>query len=239
MAAPPSLQEAIEKAGSPINLIWKPNAPAWVPPVVDPEYSGWAAEQRAGYETASLSDLSHHMRDLFIKGPDATKLLADYSANNYEKFVVGQAKQFVPVNENGDIITDGILMRRAEDEYILTGPPASMSWILYHGQKGDYKVDFEDDPDSEFRGGDPVLSRYQIQGPAALDIVSKVFGGPLPETKFFHSTPATLDGREYRAFRHGMAGQPGYEFIGDYKDGEFLREALMKAGEDSGIVRVG
>ena len=207
--------------------------------MVPPEFVGWRVEQTAAFKTAAISDLSHHMRDLFISGPDATRLLSDYSANNYENFAVGQAKQFVPVTAQGHIVQDGILMRNAEDRYTLTGPPASQSWVLFHGQRGGYDVEFKDDPDSEFRPGDPALFRYQVQGPNALALVEKVFGGPLPETKFFHTTPVTLEGRDFRALRHGMAGQPGYEFIGDYADGEFVRDALLRAGDEFGLVQVG
>ena len=235
----PSLQEGIDRAGSAVNLLWKPDAPPWNPPVVPPEFVGWRVEQTAAFKTVALSDLSHHMRDLFISGPDATRLLSDHSANNYENFAVGQAKQFVPVTAQGHIVQDGILMRDAEDRYTLSGPPASQSWVLFHGQRGGYDVEFRDDPDSEFRQGDPVMFRYQVQGPNALALVEKVFGGPLPETKFFHTAPVSLGGRSFRALRHGMAGQAGYEFIGDYADGEFVRDALLRAGEEFGLVQVG
>jgi vanillate/3-O-methylgallate O-demethylase len=143
------------------------------------------------------------------------------------------------VTQSGHIVQDGILMRDAKDRYTLTGPPPSQSWILFHGERGGYDVEFQDDPDSEFRPGDPVLFRYQVQGPNALAIVEKVFGGPLPEAKFFHTTTATLGGRNFRALRHGMAGQAGYEFIGDYPDGEYVKEALLAAGDEFGLVQVG
>ncbi len=234
-----SLQEAIGEVGGPIRLLWKPNAPAWAPPVVEPEYVGWREEQAAWCQNVALSDLSHHMRDLFIEGPDATRLLSDLSANNYESFEIGQGKQFVPVTEQGHIVTDGILMRDDRDRYTLSGPPASQSWVMYHGEKGGYDVAFRDDPDSSIRRGDPVLFRYQIQGPRALDLVERVFGGALPETKFFHSTPVTLGGRSFRALNHNMAGQPGYELIGEWKDGAFVKQELLAAGEELGLVPVG
>jgi glycine cleavage system aminomethyltransferase T len=66
-----------------------------------------------------------------------------------------------------------------------------------------------------------------------------VFGGPLPETKFFHATPVTLDGRQIKALRHGMAGQAGCEFIGAWADGAYVKEALTRAGEPLGLVHVG
>jgi glycine cleavage system aminomethyltransferase T len=36
-----------------------------------------------------------------------------------------------------------------------------------------------------------------------------------------------------------MAGQPGYEFIGNYEDHDFVRDAFLEAGEEFGIARIG
>ncbi len=111
--ATPSLQDGIDKAGSPIRLLWKPNAEPWTPEVVEREYAGWRQEQAAWHEGVALLNLSHHMYDMWIEGPDATRVLAEYGANNFEKFAVGQAKQYVPVTRDGKIVTDGILARHA------------------------------------------------------------------------------------------------------------------------------
>ncbi|MDE1146453.1 MAG: hypothetical protein PW843_07500 [Azospirillaceae bacterium] len=243
MSAPgtaPTLQDAIDKAGSPIRLLWKPNAPAWTVPVIEPEYAGWRQEQAAWREGVAISDLSHHMSDLFIEGPDATRLLSYVSANDFENFVVGQAKQFVPVTAEGNIVTDGVLMRDAEQKYTLSGVPASQTWVAYHAKAGRFDVAITSDPDSRLRkSGNPVLFRYQVQGPRALEVVERAFGGPLPKTKFFHSTPVTLAGHSFRAFRHGMAGQPGYEFIGTWDGAVAVKAALLRAGEPSGMLHVG
>jgi hypothetical protein len=75
--------------------------------------------------------------DTFIEGPDATRLLAAVSANNYENFAVGQAKQFVPVAGDGNIITDGILLRTGEHAYILSGVSAAQEWVEYHAGTGE------------------------------------------------------------------------------------------------------
>lgn len=236
---PPSLQEAIDKVGTPIDLVWKPNAPNWAVPVVEPEYTGFAAEQEAWRSTVTISDLSHHMSDLFLDGPDAKRLLSDYSANGYDNFAVGQAKQFVPVTEDGHIVTDGILMRGGKESFSLTGVPSAQSWVRYHGESGGYDVEMRTDPDSGLRKGDPELFRYQVQGPRALEVVEAAFGGPLPETKFFHSQEVSLSGATFRSLRHGMTGMPGYEFIGDYADGAKVKAALMKAGKDFDMEHVG
>ncbi|MFJ3799617.1 aminomethyl transferase family protein [Streptomyces sp. NPDC090088] len=237
----PSLQDGIDKAGSPIDLLWKPGAEPWTPEVVAREYHGWRQEQTAWHEGVALLNLSHHMYDLWIEGRDATRLLADHGANNFEKFAIGQAKQYVPVTRHGHIVTDGILAREAENAYLLSGIPAAQHWVQYHAEQGGYDVAFETDASSAFRpgGGDPKLFRYQIQGPGALELIEKVFGAPIPETKFFHATPVTLDGRAFKALRHGMAGQAGYEFIGPWEHAAHVHEAFLTAGEPLGLIQVG
>ena len=234
-----SLQDGIDEAGSPVELLWRREPLVWKGPVLPDEITGWQPEQSAAFETASLSDLSHHMRDLWIAGPDATKLLSDYTANNYENFAVGQAKQLVPVTEQGWLIKDGILFRKGENSYVLTGVPTAGSWLQYQSQNDNYRVEFTDDPSSDHRHGDPVLFRYQLQGPNALGIVERAFGGPLPKTKFFHSVDVSLGGSHFKALRHGMSGQAGYEFFGDFADGQRVYAALMEAGHDLGVVEVG
>ncbi len=239
-AAITSLQEAVDHAGSPMKLLWKPGAPPWQPPVLPPEYVGWREEQAAATKTVALSDLSYHMRDLFITGSDAVRLLSDFSANNYEKFEIGQAKQFIPVTEAGLLVTDGILLRTASESFTLTGVDAAHNWIIYQAQQGAYDVEFKDDPEKTFHPGDPILCRYQVQGPLALELVEEVFGaGKVDVPRFFHSSEIEWNGRRYRALRHGMAGQPGYEFIGDYADGAALKQALIEAGEQFGLQQIG
>jgi glycine cleavage system aminomethyltransferase T len=237
--AVPSLQDGIDQAGSAVALLWKPGSAPWTPEVIEPEYAGWRQEQAAWHDGVSISDLSHHMSDTFIAGRDATRLLAAVSANNYENFAVGQAKQFIPVAEDGNILTDGILLRAAEHEYILSGVSPAQEWVRYHAGQGGWDVSCVTDPPSGWRGGaDPRLFRFQVQGPLADDLVARAFG-PLPHTRFFHAVPVTLAGREFRALRHNMAAQAGYEFIGQWQDGAAVKEALMTAGDPLGLVHVG
>jgi vanillate/3-O-methylgallate O-demethylase len=236
----PSLQDGIDKAGSAVSLLWTVNPAPWNPENVEPEYAGWRQEQSAWHDGVALSELSHHMFDTFIAGPDAIRLLSAVSANNYEKFAIGQAKQFIPVASDGNIVTDGIVHRVAEQEFILSGIPAAQNWVKYHGEKGGYDVSFVTDPSSAFRGGaDPVLFRYQVQGPLAAELVAAVFGGPLPPAKFFHSIPVTLDGRGFTALRHNMAGQDGYELIGEWQHAAAVKDAIVAAGQDFGLIQVG
>lgn len=235
-----SLQDGIDQAGSPIQLLWKADSPRWHPPVVPLEFAGWREEQFAAHRSVAFSDLSHHMWDTFVEGPDAVRLLSETTANNYDNFAIGQAKQLVAVTEQGHIVSDDIIARDGADKFTISGVPFAQSWVRYHAETGDYDVSATSDPDSFVRGGlDPVLFRYQVQGPYAEEVVAKAFGAPLPKVKFFHSTPVTVAGRTFRAHRHGMTGQPGYEFIGDWADAEYVKQALLEAGESYGLLQVG
>jgi glycine cleavage system aminomethyltransferase T len=238
--AAPSLQDGIDHAGSPVRLLWRQGAQPWLPDTIEPEIAGWRAEQAAWHSGVSLSDLSHHMFDTYIEGPDATRLLSAVSANNYDSFATGQAKQFIPVTARGALITDGILLRESECRYVLSGIPAAQNWVKYHGERGGYDATFDTDPSTNFRhGADPRIFRYQVQGPLARELVETALRGPLPAAKFFHSVPVTLDGRDFRALRHNMAGQDGYELIGDWDHAPAVLDRLRVVGEQFGLVRVG
>jgi syringate O-demethylase len=52
-------------------------------------------------------------------------------------------------------------------------------------------------------------------------------------------TTLTIAGKQVGALRHGMAGQPGWELYGPWDDGEAVRQALIKAGEEFGMRLVG
>jgi vanillate/3-O-methylgallate O-demethylase len=49
----------------------------------------------------------------------------------------------------------------------------------------------------------------------------------------------TIAGKKVRALRHGMAGAPGLEVWGPYEQGDEIRQAILDAGKDAGIVPVG
>lgn len=63
-----SLEAAIERVGSPVELLRNAPARPHTFPVA-PEFTNWRSEQKAWRESCALLDQSHHMTDLFIKGP--------------------------------------------------------------------------------------------------------------------------------------------------------------------------
>jgi glycine cleavage system aminomethyltransferase T len=112
--------------------------------------------------------------------------------------------------------------------------------VTFHAERGDAAVTVERDDNSAVRqSGPPRLYRYELQGPTAAALIEQVSGAPLPDVKFFNMAEFTIAGRQVRGLRHGMAGQPGFELFGPWEDGDAVLSALLEAGADHGLVRVG
>ena len=100
-----NLEEAIQASGGNIvKMMRNSQIGAYVYPVVAPEFTNWRDEQRAWAETCVLFDQTHHMVNLFFKGPGALKLISDTAINSVENFPVGMAKQYVPTTPAGYVI---------------------------------------------------------------------------------------------------------------------------------------
>ncbi|MBX6388827.1 MAG: aminomethyl transferase family protein [Frankia sp.] len=236
-----SLEDAIRRAGSPVELLrHSPARPHLFP--VAAEFTNWRAEQRAWRTSCVLFDQSHHMTDLYLTGPDASRLLSDFGVNTLAGFGPGRAKQYVAVNRDGYFIGDAILFHLDEGQYDLVGHPTVANWLRYNAEAGGYDVELDVDDNSADRlppGSPPACYRYELQGPTARPLVEKLIGGPLPDVRFFHMTEFTVAGHRVRALRHGMAGQPGFELFGPWPAGAEVLAAILEVGAEFGLVRAG
>jgi glycine cleavage system aminomethyltransferase T len=233
-----TLAAAIDRCGGAVPLLRNASGRPTVFPVA-PEFSNWRSEQRAWREGCALLDQSHHMTDLFVRGPDAQRALSRLAVNSFESFEVDRAKQFAAVSHEGFMIGDGILFHLAPDSFDLVGHRMVVDWVQFNLEYGEYEVALERDDDSLVREGPPRLYRYELQGPTAAAIVERLIEGPLPEVRFFTMCTFAIDGLEVRALRHGMAGRPGFELFGPWEEGERLREAILGAGAALGLVPAG
>lgn len=234
-----SLAVALERVGSPVDLLRNlPFPPSTFP--VQPEFTNWRSEQRAWLDSCALLDQSHHMTDLFVEGPGALRLFSHLAVNTFANFGPGKAKQFVAVAPDGHLIGDAILFHLDENSFDLVGHPMVIDWVTFHLERGDYEATaVRDDNSIVRRSGPPTFYRYELQGPNSLALLEQVTGAPVPEARFFSMAEFTIAGRRVRGLRHGMAGQPGFELFGPWADGDAVLEALLGAGTDHGLVRVG
>jgi len=238
-----SLEDLLQNAGNPVDMLRNSQIGAYVYPVVAPEFTNWRDEQLAWRETCVLYDQSHHMVDVFVEGPDALKMLSHLTINSFKNFVVNKAKQFVPCSYDGYVIGDGILFYLDENKLVFVGRAPTANWIQFHGETGGYDVSIVYDDRSPSRPmGKPVTRihyRYQIQGPNAEQLIEKLNGGPFPDIRFFNMGHINIAGRKVQALRHGMAGAPGLEIWGPYEEGEEIRAAIVETGKEFGLAQVG
>ena len=234
-----SLEELLQTVGSPVKLLRDAQIGPYAFPVVRSEFSNWRDEQRAWKETCALFDQSHHMTDLYVEGPDALKLFSDLAVNSFKNFKVDQAKQFVACNHDGYVIGDAILFYLDENRFNLVGRPPAHNWVQYNLETGRYKASAERDERSAVNQGKRKAFRYQVQGPNALRVMEKVTGKPAPDIRFFNIGLFNIAGRDVRALRHGMVGQPGWELFGPWEYGDEVRNAIVEGGKEFGIRQVG
>jgi vanillate/3-O-methylgallate O-demethylase len=234
-----SLQNLIDAVGNPVDLVRNSQIGPYVYPKVPSEFTNWRDEQHAWRETCCLFDQSHHMTDMYIKGPDALKLLSATGVNSFASFKVDKAKQFVACNYDGQVIGDAILFYLDEKLFNMVGRPSAHNWVQYHAEKDGYDVEIERDERSAVNPGNRKLYRFQVQGPTAMEVLQQANDGPLPEIKFFNMGRLRIAGHDVRALHHGMSGVPGLELFGPWDEGEDVRAAIVEAGKDHGLAQVG
>ena len=232
-----NLQTRMEGWSSPVEMLRSSQIPQHAFPGVPAEYTNWRDEQESWAKSVILFNQSYHMADLYVRGPDATRMLNYLGVNSFKNFQVDRAKQFVCCNYDGYVIGDLILFHLGENEFNLVGRSAVQNWVKFHAETGDWDVEMEFDQRTAHRADKDRRKcyRFQVQGPNAMKTMEKAMGKTPPDLKFFHMTSFEIAGKTVRALRHGMAGQPGFELFGPWDDGETVRQALIAAGEEFGM----
>jgi syringate O-demethylase/vanillate/3-O-methylgallate O-demethylase len=184
-------------------------------------------------------DLSLHMTDLYIEGPDAYRLIADFGANSFSGFGAGKAKQYIACAPNGCLIGDMILFGLSDTLVNIVGRPTVASWLEYNAQVGKYKVRVEWDERTVSNSKPRRTFRYQIQGPHAWQLIEKLNGRALGKLKLFQTGVIRIAGREYPFLKHGMGGAPGGEITGPQQQGAEVQAAILAAGREFEIRQVG
>ena len=245
--APRSLQELIDRVPNIVDHlfqnpkgVWRAVFHSFPPSHLPPEFTNWRDEQRARREGVALLDQSFHMTNLFLRGPDAGKLLERLGVNSFRNFGSGRAKNFVACTPEGYVIGDNVLYALNDEEFLFVGGEPVLNWVSFHAQTGDFRVTVERDPLWSLNPqGRRRLYRFQVEGAHAPELLAKLHGGALPDIGFFRHTVLSLGSYQVRVLRHSMAGVPGYELSGPWEEREAVRALIAEAGQEFGIRLVG
>lgn len=192
-----------------------------------PEYTDWLDESLSWKDTCSIGDWSFLWQHR-LSGPDVHRLLSETSVNSYSTFRVGQSKHAIHTNRDGKVIHEGIVTRYGDDDYVIHGRGGF--WVDYQRNRGDYDVTVTQDD----------WFVFQIAGPNAVRVLDKLMAGnELRQTRYMHVSPLRIAGHDVWALRQGMSGEIGFELQGPREHGAAVHDAVMDAGQEFGIRRLG
>src|SRR5260221_10859945 len=164
---------------------------------VPPEFTNWRDEQNAWRDSAILWDQTHHMPELYVKGPDALKLLERVGIHSLSNFTPDRAKQFVACTPRGHVVGDCIAFCLEPNSYVLVSGKPVLNWVYYHGDTGGYDVSIRVDDASAFnKSGRRTNYRFQIEGPNAGKVFKAVVDGGAPELSFFRCATVRIRGQQ-------------------------------------------
>jgi len=160
-----------------------------------------------------------------VKGHDAAAFLSRIMVRNISKLEVGRVSYCCWCNDQGKVVDDGTVMRRAEDEFFVTSADPSYSWFSRF-MRG-YRVELTEITDD--------IAGLALQGPTSREILKQVCDADLDSLKFFTTRKAKADGFDIHISRTGYTGDLGYEIWVENKDALRLYDALMRAGKNYDI----
>ena len=163
-----------------------------------------------------------------FSGPDAERYLAGVLARDVRKLAVGRAHYTLWCDDRGFVIEDGVLLRVAETEYLLTAAEPNLAY--FQGLAGGLDVSIEDVTDDW-----GILS---IQGPRSREILAAVAEG-VADLGYFALTRTKIAGVEVIVSRTGYTGDLGYEVWTPADAALKVWDAIFEVGEPKALIPFG
>jgi glycine cleavage system aminomethyltransferase T len=191
------------------------------------EYSGWRDEETSWKTSCYLHAGLNPAPTFRVKGPDALRFFSDTCVNGFANFRVGTLKHAIMCNDQGLVMTHGVLTRLAEDDFITFFLAPYAAYKFY---TGGYDAQ-----------GEWVSDRFllQLAGPRSLEVLETATGECLHDIKFAHHRTSSIQGIDVRITRMGMAGTLAYEIHGQATEAVPLYNAIVAAGEPFGLTKLG
>lgn len=202
----------------------------WELPV---QFSSIKEEHEAVRTKAGLFDVSH-MGEVEVKGKDSLPFLQKMMTNDISKIKNGSAQYTAMCYENGGTVDDLLVYKMEDHHYLLVVNASNIEkdfkWLEDHVE-GDVILDNL----SEKTG------QLALQGPLAEKILQKLAGNTdLSQIGFFKfQQEVILNNKKALVSRTGYTGEDGFEVYCDAADAVDLWKAILKAGEQEGVLPCG
>lgn len=204
----------------------------WHMPV---QYSSLSTEHNAVRTKAGLFDVSH-MGEVHVEGAKAEEFLNYLVTNNVSRLVDGQALYTVMCYENGGVVDDLLVYKRADQKYLLCinagNIDKDVEWILSLAKKY---------PASELscKNMSDEYCQIALQGPLSEQILSKLTTVDLKSLKYYHFAETDFLGKSAILSRTGYTGEDGFEIYAPASQAVHIWKQLMEAGSPLGLIPCG
>ena len=172
-----------------------------------------------------------------IKGPDAVELLERLYPNRFADLAIGRVRYGAMLNDEGVILDDGAVVRRAEDEFfvtVTTGNTGALErWITWWN--ADWALD------ARILNVTGAYAAVNLAGPRARSVMAALTDEDVSSEAMPYMTASdmTVAGVPSLVLRIGFVGEMGYEIHFPSAYGEHLWDAAMEAGQAEGIAAFG
>lgn len=163
-------------------------------------------------------------RQVEIRGADARRLVQMSTPRNLAGMQDDQCYYIPNVDAQGKMLNDPVLNKLADDRYWVSIADTQMLFY-YKGLATGLGLDVE--------VFEPDVHPLAIQGPKANQLMQRVFGEDIVNTRFFRHKSIEFNGTPMIIARSGWSLQGGFEiYMQGYDNGEALWDTLFEAGED-------
>jgi aminomethyltransferase len=177
---------------------------------------------------STLFDISP-MCKFRIKGPDAEAVMNRMVTRDVRKQKPGRVSYVIWCDEDGNVVDDGTLFRRSEDEFLLFCQEPQLLWIK------DIAWGF----DVEVTEVTHDLAGFAFQGPTTAATLRDLKIKEIETMRPFDIRDIKIAGKKVMISRTGFTGDLGYELVMAPKDALSVWDAVYAAGQLRGVRIIG
>ncbi|MBA2574295.1 MAG: glycine cleavage system aminomethyltransferase GcvT [Nocardioidaceae bacterium] len=198
----------------------------WSMPV---EYTGAVKEHNAVRSAVGIFDVSHLGKAL-VRGPGAVAYVNSCLTNDLDKIGPGQAQYTLCCDVGGGVVDDLIAYLRSDDEVLLIPNAANATEVVRRLS-------------ASAPAGVNVLNLHSdyailaVQGPASDEVLESI-GYPVGH-RYMSFVDVEHDDVAVVVCRTGYTGERGYELVVPNQAALSVWDAIMSAGQASGIAAAG
>ena len=164
-----------------------------------------------------------------IHGPDAERFLSGVLARDVRACAPGRAQYTAWCDDRGFVVEDGVVLRPAADEFLLTAAEPNLAYF------GDLIGPRDEVAIEEISDDYGILA---VQGPRSRDLLAALVPG-VATVPFFGLTTGTIAGSSVTVSRTGYSGDLGYEVWVRTEDAVKVWDALWESMDGFGVLPFG